>query len=92
MSALLGELSSPELGALGRKKLKPTSGPWLVLWLVEKGSSSCQLPVKKDPDMFILVRVHLGLALWPNQISLDKSEKQSSSLPGLFLLNTVIYA
>lgn len=91
MSALPRELWSPVLGALGRKKLKLTSGPRTVLWLVEKGSSSCQGPVKNNPDMFILVRVHLCLALWPNQISLDKSEKQSSSLPGLFLLNAVIH-
>lgn len=57
MSAILGGWWMLEPEAWGRRKLKPTFGVWMVLWLVEKGSSSCQVPVKKDPDMFILVRV-----------------------------------
>lgn len=66
MPALLGELWWPKSLAWGKKKLKLISGLWMVLWLVGKGSSSCQGPVKKDPDMFILVRVHFCLAGWPS--------------------------
>lgn len=66
MSALPGELQRPDPEAWGKQRPKLTSGLWMVLWLVEKGSSSCQVPAKKDPDMFILIRVHFCLDDWPS--------------------------
>lgn len=64
MSVFLGELWRPEVEVWGKKKLKLTSGLWMVLWSVVKGNSSCQVPAKKDPDMFIVVRAHFCLADW----------------------------
>lgn len=41
LSALLVESRRPEKVAWGRMRL--TSGLWMVLWLMERGSSSCQV-------------------------------------------------
>lgn len=56
MSAFLVELWRPDPEVWGKKKLKLTSGLWMVLWMVVKGNSSFQVPTKKNADMFIVVR------------------------------------
>lgn len=82
MSALLVGLRRIGSESWEKKKQKLISG--MAPWLVGKGSSSCQVPAEKDPDIFILVKAHYCLA--DLQISLENNKNRRQALIHIFML------